>query len=61
MDGQSKSTEDHQLYLTIEKRKKLNRKIALYRSIISHVVGIITAVAELHLGVKVSLKKEERR
>jgi hypothetical protein len=64
MDGQGKSTDDHQLHLTIETKKKAatkRRRIALYRSIISHIVGIVTAIAELHLGEKVSLREERRR
>ena len=63
MAGEGKST-DHQLQLTVETKKKAatrRRQLALYRSIISHIVGIMTALAELHLGEKVSLREERRR
>ena len=44
-------------HLTASEQEILRRKIALYRCIISHMVGIVTAVAELDLGFKVDLKK----
>ena len=61
MDGRGKPTEDHRLELNLEKRGHRRRQVALYRSIISHIVGIITAVAELHIGEKVSLREEKKR
>ncbi len=59
MAGQGKTT-DHQLQLTIEKRKNVQRQIASYRSIISHLVGIVTAIAEIHLNQKVTLEKPKK-
>lgn len=44
-------------HLTPAEQEILRRKIALYRCIISHLVGIVTAVAELDVGFKVNLKK----
>lgn len=41
---------------TLEERKKAERKIALFRSLISHTIGIIYIIAELVLGFKPDLK-----
>jgi len=41
----------------LAEEERIRRRTALYRCIISHLVGIVTAVAELDLGFKVDLKK----
>ena len=33
------------------------RKVVLYKSILAHIVGIVTALAELHIGEKVNLRE----
>lgn len=37
------------------------RAEALYRSVISHFIGIIYAIAEFHLGYKPDLRAVDRR
>ena len=33
------------------------RKVVLYKCILAHIVGIVTALAELHIGEKVNLRE----
>lgn len=37
-------------------QKKTARKVALYRSLIAHLIGIVYIIAELSLGFKPNLK-----
>ena len=39
-----------------EKRQIADRKVRLYRTILRHLCGIVTAIAELDIGEKVRLK-----
>ena len=40
----------------LEQRKNTMRKVALFKCILGHIYGIMTALAELYIGEKVSLR-----
>ncbi len=42
--------------MTLEQRKKAERDIALFKSLISHIIGIIYIIAELRMGFKPDLR-----